>query len=260
MTETEEEYATTQSVGDRLREARESQGLSLEDVAERTRIPLRHLESIEAAEWDRLPAPTYTIGFAKSYATAIGLDRNEIGEQIRDEIGSPRPVTTAESFEPVDPARTMPRWLILGAIAGIILVVLVLTWLNSRSLQPDPEPAAAEETAAAEPAQSGPSAVSAAPAPAASGPVLLTAEQPVWIQVYERGGRTLFQGELGAGQHYQVPASASDPLLRTGKPEALKVTVGQAPAPPIGPPARTVSDVSLKGEALMGQAAPPAEQ
>ena len=56
------------TVGERLRAAREEKGLSLEDVAAQTRIPQRHLESIENGDWDNLPAPTYTIGFAKSYA------------------------------------------------------------------------------------------------------------------------------------------------------------------------------------------------
>ena len=63
------------SVGERLRGAREAAGLSLEDIATSTRIPTRHLESLETSDFSRLPAPTYTIGFAKSYAAAVGLDR-----------------------------------------------------------------------------------------------------------------------------------------------------------------------------------------
>src|SRR4051795_309018 len=92
------------TVGERLRVAREEKGLSLEDIAAQTRIPQRHLESIETAEWDKLPAPTYTTGFAKSYATAVGLDRVEIGEQLREEMGGQRFATsTPEVFEPADP-------------------------------------------------------------------------------------------------------------------------------------------------------------
>ena len=108
------------SVGERLREAREAAGLSLEDIATSTRIPTRHLESIEASDFTRLPAPTYTVGFAKNFAGAVGLDRAEIGEQLRAEMGGTRPIsTTAEVFEPADPARAMPKWLIFGAIGGI---------------------------------------------------------------------------------------------------------------------------------------------
>ena len=53
------------TVGERLRAAREEKKLSLEDIAAQTRIPQRHLESIENAEWDKLPAPTYTVGFGR---------------------------------------------------------------------------------------------------------------------------------------------------------------------------------------------------
>ena len=92
------------TVGERLRAAREKRSLSLEDVAAQTRIPQRHLASIESAEWDSLPAPTYTIGFAKNYAAVVGLDRSEIGDQLREEMGGQRFATTsADVFEPADP-------------------------------------------------------------------------------------------------------------------------------------------------------------
>jgi cytoskeletal protein RodZ len=97
------------TVGERLRAAREEKGLSLEDIAAQTRIPQRHLESLETADWDKLPAPTYTTGFAKSYASAVGLDRTEIGDQLRAEMGGARaPNAATEVFEAADPARTMP--------------------------------------------------------------------------------------------------------------------------------------------------------
>ena len=123
------------TVGERLRAAREEKKLSLEDVAAQTRIPQRHLESLEAADWEKLPAPTYTMGFAKSYATAVGLDRADIGEQLKAEMGGVRPVTQAtEVFEPADPARTMPKSLVFGAIGAVILLIVLMTWLNERSL------------------------------------------------------------------------------------------------------------------------------
>ena len=116
------------TVGERLRAAREQKKLSLEDVAAQTRIPQRHLASIESAEWDSLPAPTYTIGFAKNYAGVVGLDRAEIGDQLREEMGGQRFATTsADVFEPADPRRTMPRSLVIGAvIAAVLLIALIL--------------------------------------------------------------------------------------------------------------------------------------
>lgn len=244
------------TVGERLRAAREEKGMRLEDIAAQTRIPLRHLESLETASWDRLPAPTYTMGFAKSYASAVGLDRTEIGEQLRAEMGGQRSATVAatEVYEAADPARTMPKWLVLGAVAAVILLVVVMTVLNRRALEGEDSPAAAEQPVAAAP-------VATAPAPATaagSGPVVLTAAEPVWLQVYETGGKQLFSGELAAGQAYAVPPEAAAPMLKTGKPEALRITVGSAVAPAVGPAATTVRDVSLLGPDLMRGGAQPA--
>jgi cytoskeleton protein RodZ len=248
------------SVGERLRAAREEKGMSLEDIAAQTRIPLRHLESIERSEWDKLPAPTYTIGFARSYATSVGLDRVDIADQLRTEIGGSRPQTmmSPEVFEPADPARTMPKSLVFGAIAAVLVLVLVMTWLNKRSLE-QPDESATNAPAAAAPAAAQPTAPPLAPTTAQQ-PVVLTATEAVWLQVYEKGGATLFAGMLQPGQSYAVPPTATAPLLKTGKPEALRITVADSIAPAVGPAATTVNDVSLLPADLLktGQTQPPA--
>lgn len=253
----DEELVETEvlTVGERLRAAREEKGMRLEDIAAQTRIPLRHLESLETASWDKLPAQTYTTGFAKSYASAVGLDRTEISEQLRAEMGGerPAPAVPSEVYEAADPARTMPKWLVIGAVAAVILLIVVMTMLNRRSLEGEDAPAPAAEPVAQAPAPAAPAADPAA----ANGPVVLTASEPVWFQVYEKGGKQLFSGELAAGQVYAVPADAKAPLLKTGKPQALKITVGSAAAPTVGPAATTVRDVSLLGPDLMRGGAQP---
>lgn len=249
----DDEIVETQAstVGQRLRAAREEKGLSLEDIAAQTRIPRRHLESLEEAAWDRLPAPTYTTGFAKSYASAVGLDRAEIGEQLRGEMGGQRPAaaTTAEVFEAADPARTMPKWLVFGAIAAVILLVLVMSWLNERSLSDSEEPAE-NASVAATASQAPPQAPAPVQNQAPQGPVVLTATAPAWIRVTDQG-RALYEGVLQPGQSYTVPATATAPLLRAGAPEALRINVGNAVAPPVGPAGVVTSNVSLLPPDLM---------
>lgn len=248
--------AEVPTVGDRLKAAREEKGLSLEDIAAQTRIPQRHLESIEVADWEKLPAPTYTVGFAKSYASAVGLDRTEIGDQLREEMGGQRFASSqAEVIEAADPARTMPKWLVISAVIAVILLIVVMSMLNRRSLEQQSQTAPKMPAAAAPaspPATAPPQQRPALPAPAAAaqGPVVLAAIAPAWIQVTDQG-KTLFEGMLQPGQTYSVPTTATEPLLKAGKPEALKVTVGSAVAPPVGPPGKVASKVSLKGPDLM---------
>jgi cytoskeleton protein RodZ len=250
------------TVGERLRAAREEKGLSLEDIAAQTRIPQRHLESIETADWNKLPAPTYTVGFAKNYASTVGLDRTEIGEQLREEMGGQRFASSqSEVIEAADPARTMPKWLVISAIIAVIVLVVVMSWLNRRSLQEPSEAtsnAPAEVALGAQPPAAAPEAQPSAAA-AAQGPVVLTAVAPAWVRVSDQG-KTLVEGMMQPGQTYQVPQTAIAPMLRVGAPEALRITVGSAVAPPVGPAGQVTSNVSLKGPDLMRggtQTAPP---
>jgi cytoskeleton protein RodZ len=257
----DEETAATEflSTGQRLRAAREEKGLTLEAIASETRIPLRHLESLEAGDWDRLPAPTYTIGFAKSYASAIGLDRADIGEQLREEMGGVRSDTsTIEHFEPADPARSMPRWLVVSAIVAILVIVLAFAWIRNRSVSEQPVETAQQQAPAPQ-APVGAPMTPPAQQPAAQGPVVLTATAPAWIRITDQG-KTLFEGMLQPGQTYQVPQTATAPLLRAGAPEALRINVGQAVAPPVGPAGEVASDVSLLPADLMKAAQQPAAQ
>ena len=247
--------ASEPTVGERLRAAREKMGLSLEDLAAQTRIPQRHLESIERADWDALPAPTYTTGFAKSYASAVGLDRTDIGDQLRAEMGGQRfTANTMETFEPADPRRSMPKWLVIGTIVALVVIVGLMSWLNNRSLEQTdnganaPVATATNAPPAQQPAQS-------AASPPAAGPVLLTATDAVWMQITESGGTTLFSGVLQAGQTFTVPPQSSGAMLKTAKPEALKITVGGRIAPQVGPPAKKVTVSLAPADLLKGPAA-----
>ncbi|MEP6982702.1 MAG: helix-turn-helix domain-containing protein [Sphingomicrobium sp.] len=242
------------TVGERLRAAREQHGISLEDVAAQTRIPQRHLVSIEAAEWDSLPAPTYTIGFAKNYAAVVGLDRAEIGDQLREEMGGQRFATTsADVFEPADPRRTMPKSLVIGAVIAAVLLIALMSFLNRRSLEEPDQNAAINAAASNAPAPSAqPAPAPSAPVPA-SGQVVLTAIGAAWIQVIDQG-KTLFQGELQPGQAYTVPATVTAPMLKAGKPEALKVTVGATTVPQVGPTGKVTTVSLLPSDLLKGSA------
>ena len=248
----DEPIAGIESVGMRLRAAREAKGLAIEDVASSTRIPTRHLLSLEESDWGKLPASTYSVGFAKNYAGAVGLDRAEIAEQLRAEMGSELPAhyssATVDSFEPVDGNRSMPKGIVVGALVALVLIALLLTWYSNRELSGGPASEPASQSVAVAP--SSPSAATPAPAPAVQGPVVITANEAAWIDV--RDGATLLkQGELAPGQSFEVPASAARPVLSTAKPEALRISVGTGDAPAIGAPGVHVKNVSLLGADLL---------
>lgn len=61
-------------IGDTLRSTREHRGLSIEQVAQDTRISARFLEALEAEHFEELPAPVYVRGFLRSYANYLKID------------------------------------------------------------------------------------------------------------------------------------------------------------------------------------------
>lgn len=62
--------------GENLRRYREACGVSLAEIAQRSRISRSHLESIESGDYGLLPAPVYVRGFLKQYCAHLGIDEN----------------------------------------------------------------------------------------------------------------------------------------------------------------------------------------
>jgi len=264
------------TVGGKLHAAREAEGLSLEDVARQTRVPVRHLVQIEEGRLEGLPAAPYSSGFVKAYARAVGLDPAAMSQQFRAEFeratrAAPR--VQYEPYEPADPARLPPRTLaIVAVVIALILIAAYAIWRSGVLTGEGPDARArlaaqgTENVAVPLPATGRPAATAPAPQPVANGPVRLTAIKPVWMKISERNGPVLFQGTLDQGKSYDVPPTAKNPVIRTGRPEAIQVTVGGRPVAPLGEPAHTISNVSLKAGALTSRAAsstasaPPARQ
>ena len=76
LSEGEQKAASTVNadIGSALRDARTIAGITLEDVARRTRISKSFLEFIELNQFDKLPGVGYTPGFIRNYCTAISVD------------------------------------------------------------------------------------------------------------------------------------------------------------------------------------------
>lgn len=251
-----------QSVGERLRIMRESAKLDLNDIATRTRIPLRHLESIERGDYAALPSATYAMGFARSYARALGAEEAPLIARLREEMGREDPAMRGQQpYEPVDPSRVPSRLLAWTALIVAILVIAGYALWRSQYYGTDAGPAAPATVADAPsappatiPSATSPLAVAEAPAPA--GPVVLTATAPVWLRIYDARKVKLLEKEMAVGESFTVPANADNPQILTGRPDALKVTVGGREVPPLGTAQKSIRDVGISAAALAAR--PPA--
>lgn len=73
------------SIGQRLREARQGRSLSLEDVAYATRIRVRYLSAMEEGDYEAIPSAAQARGFLRTYASYLGLDPTPLLEALGQE-------------------------------------------------------------------------------------------------------------------------------------------------------------------------------
>ena len=116
------EFNEHESLGEYLRQHRKARGLSLEEIAEKTKVSLRALRALEAEEWELLPAEIYIRGFIRCYCEAIGLDPSEPLLRFERLYAAHRP---REAFlsnkKPLTPKKHFPFvWV------GILVVILIL--------------------------------------------------------------------------------------------------------------------------------------
>ena len=250
--------AQPERAGDILRKAREAQGLTVADIATRTRVPLRHLEAIEASDYSTLPSSTYAVGFSRAYARAMGIDEVQIANLVRSDVaklGSKKP--EYEPYEMTDPSRVPSRGLAIVAL-GIAIAVLVLVglWYGTDMFRGSSESSTATPVAQTAP---NPAAQTAQPVPApatpANGQVTLTASDEVWMRVYDADNKTLYLGTMKPGEKFDVPKDAKDPMINIGRADKLAVTLNGAAAPALGTGERAIKDVRIGAPAIAARIA-----
>jgi hypothetical protein len=103
-----------------------------------------------------------------------------------------------------------------------------------------------------------------APAPPAAaanaaGPVVFTALVPgIWVKFYDASGKQLMQEQMSQGESFTVPADVQGPMIWTGRPDALAITIGGQPVPKLAEEERVMKDVPVTAHALLARAQPSA--
>lgn len=124
---------TMGQLGTKLKQARLEQGLSLEQLNERTKIQKHHLEGIETGDYSAIPGGFYVRAFIKRYAQAVGMDGDALLREHKSELPEDepeavpaehltrRPEKKKRSSGPV--AESMPKVLVALFIVFILLVI-----------------------------------------------------------------------------------------------------------------------------------------
>lgn len=116
-------------LGQKLKEARGTKGLSIDQLHEITKIQKRHLIAIEEGNYDVLPGAFYARAFIKQYADAVGLN----GEELLVEYQSTIPQSEKRDVPQVSTGQktqeTMQKsssWPIADHMPKILVALLVI--------------------------------------------------------------------------------------------------------------------------------------
>ncbi|MDR2165701.1 MAG: DUF4115 domain-containing protein [Zoogloeaceae bacterium] len=236
MTESQDQEAGEAEilVGERLRAAREAEGLTAQDLAARLCLGVRQVEALENGELAKLPGKTFVRGVVRGYAALVRLEAAPLLDLLDQVKGLTSPMLALpESTHVIMPTgQSIPGNRNLQAIlAGLALVVVavilyfVAPYLNlagffssdgdvpgveSAPLKTDPAPLP-EALSTSAPSRSAPddsvSPVSmSAPRLASSGQrslqFLFSGES--WVEVRDRDDKVLVSGRFAVGQTQSV--------------------------------------------------------
>jgi cytoskeleton protein RodZ len=125
------------TVAEKLRQAREAQNLTINHVAEITKIRTDHIRALEEGNFDVFSAPVYIRGFVRTYSTLLKLDVPQTMAALDAELGktekfSEPPPLTDQKKGPLDFLMLQLSRMDLrkGAILAVVLVLAVVVLLS----------------------------------------------------------------------------------------------------------------------------------
>ena len=152
-----EEKNPNERLGDFLARVRESQGLTIDDLSERTKISVKMLHFIESSDWKSLPVEAYVRSYLNSVSSKLGLDAKAVLKMYAEEVGSSYEIREAEPIKNIAPMtedEKKPRNKAVPIAIVVILALLIvgLHFVNREKAASDasanpPAAVAAEESA-----------------------------------------------------------------------------------------------------------------
>ena len=225
------------TVGQRLREARERQKVTLHAIADKTNISVRFLDAIEKGQLEKLPGGIFTRGFIRSYAAQVGLDPDAMVAQLladepgqRDDDIDDGPASSGDGPS-IGLWAGMAALILVAALAAVYLMRPAWLGVSARTTSPPvsdrvadaavvtPAPALAEPPPPSAPLVAG----ATTDAPSVESPLsplrlVVAPSSRCWVQV-SADGQMRVAREVAPGERVTVDAA-----------ERLQITVGDAGA------------------------------
>ncbi len=255
-------------IGEKLRQTREQQALSIHMVAAYTMIRVSLLHALEQGQLQHLPEPVYTQGLIKRYGEALGLNGSELAqfflpEPVEPLIQSPLKLLSFPQLRPTH--------LYLTYILLVICAVNGLSYLIKPNTQADPsnQPVIADVT----PVQSSGNQTASSNATPLQGQLVAQSEEVVptgsvssmikpkpdaveigltikdesWILI-EVDGQPEFEGILAGGTK-QTWKATKELVVVAGNAGGVLITVNNGEAKRLGEPGM-VEEVTFTSDTL----------
>ncbi len=124
------EIRGTRMVGEKLRQARKRQHLSLEEVERDLKIRLKYLEAFEDNKYDALPSEVYAIGFLRRYAEYLNLKPEVLINQYKTEYQGMLTKTGKSPALDFSPTSSMPKWQFFITPKTVIIIIIAIVILG----------------------------------------------------------------------------------------------------------------------------------
>jgi cytoskeletal protein RodZ len=238
-------------LGRKLRDARERRGVSLRQIADRTKIAVSVLDALERNDISRLPGGIFGRAFVRSFATEIGLDPEATIQEFivqfpQDSVtvGHPRSQQIVDNATRESDRRMASTVLGLIVLAIPIAVAVIYLAMNGRGMSPAAAPAGAARSAAGEPAAGAPrsqraatdGAPSAAPVGGPAGgdgvTVALAVTRPSWVSAIVDGEKQV-ERLLQPGEQRTLQVRR-ELVLSVGDAGGVAIVVNGTAARPLG--------------------------
>ncbi len=234
-------------VGQQIRDARESNGLSADVLASSLHMGVEQLRALESARRDQLPEPVFVRAMVRRLASHLRLDADSMVEQL----GTMQQHLPAAQLQAVSPSqkparnkrlnKTRPsskRWVLPGLMLSGGAGLLIWQMQAGQNLQRVNEPAPTTTAIASEPTPSTPTESTltestpsqSAPIPLKELTVQISSTEPSWIAL-RREGTIEFQGTLDQPITIDEPASVE---ILAGRPDLVVVNVSDEQPRSIG--------------------------
>lgn len=193
------------SLGRELRRAREVRGISIEQIAQETKINERYLLALEADRLDLLPGQLYARNFVRSVARTIGADEEELLDYFNYQVRMTQDVGSARDDSGTGPAGRR------GLVVAVVVVAAVVLIAALTMLLRDKPPATESAGGSARPSRRG--------------------QSPPPSSIPTPPGQQLPEDPAASGATSSAPAGTAARSVRPGLPGAAPATSPTEPAP-----------------------------